>query len=327
MSTKISAHRSEPADRLRWLERYARHKALQIDEAVGPEQAIKAQFSAAAWRIVCRSPKSAFHPILKNCRLGFADLVSYAQGLADHGFRVAPLGEVLCAFVRSSFAFFDQAPAVPVTREDLNVMRLANAQGRLNAKQLHLIQQWIYAGHKISAGMRWVSILKRADAWQARQLAQISQTRWTFACDSLNWFGLDVAPLRSAVDLWDDGQAMSSCLYRLRTECDSSSASRFFSIRRGGRRYATLELSWTTEAAEAGLCGRYKLRDCRLSANRLPPDELVALLSGFASHYQQLAQSQGLLPQASKTVSKLWEGVAWQATPAKRQLLPAQISG
>lgn len=315
---------SQPAGELRWLERYARHGGLEIDRSGSAAQAIRANFSAAAWRVVCRSPQSAFLPILRNRRLGFRDLVHYAQSLAGHGFRVAPCGRLLAAFVQSSHAFFDQAPAVPTARDDLAVMRLASLQGPITQKQLHLVQQWLYVGHKISARMSLSAVLKRASAWQARQQAQLSAAHWAFACSTVHWCGLELVPLGSALDLWDDGQLMSTCLYRLRGECESDAASRFFSVRKAGRRHATLELSWFPEPSSAHR-GSYQLRDCRLFANRLPSKELVALLDRFAEHYTQLAQAQGLLPLKAKA-STAWAGIAWQNPPAKRQRVPTPNS-
>lgn len=300
---------------LRWLERYARHHGLEVERSSSLEKTLKPRFSAAAWRVVCRSPRSAFQPIVRNPLLGFADLVRYAQGLASCGFRVAPMGKVLSAFLRSNHPFFDQSPLVPVARDELAVIRLADREGHIGPGQLYRIRQWLRAGHKIAPRMSLAAVLLRASAWHTRQRAQASAVPWAFACSSRPWCGFEIVPLTTAVDLWDDGRAMSTCLYSLRGECDSDAASRFFSIRKAGRRYATLELSWTTQPAGEHLSGSYRLRDCRLSANRRPPAELIEAMTRFAAHYQQLAEIQGLCPQPR--INAPWSAVDWSAIPRK----------
>ena len=88
---------------------------------------------------------------------------------------------------------------------------------------------------------------------------------------------------------------MSSCLYQLRRLCNEVTApSRFFSIRKNGRRHATLELVCNRQhgykhGPNANTV-RWRLQDCRLSHNRLPSEALVQTLIGFATHYNNLSQ-------------------------------------
>lgn len=105
-------------------------------------------------------------------------------------------------------------------------------------------------------------------------------------------------PLTNEIDLWDEGQAMSSCLYKLRYLCKEASVpSRFFSIRKNGRRYATLELVCDLPAkgmrGPDRLYGRWRLQDCRLSHNRIPSEALVKMLIDFGWQYNLLSQRPG----------------------------------
>ena len=148
-------------------------------------------------------------------------------------------------------------------------------------------------------------VLRRADQWHRRQQVAVEQARgrstsagapagWKFACGPVAWHGYEIIPLVNGIDLWDERQAMSSCLYKLRGLCQAASApSRFFSVRRNGRRHATLELG--RNLPNPGSPGlekvgeRWRLQDCRLSHNRLPPEDLVRLLTDFARHYSDRA--------------------------------------
>ena len=173
-------------------------------------------------------------------------------------------------------------------------------------------------------------MLRRADQWHLRQQVAVEHARsratrvgapaaWEFACGRVAWQGYEIVPLVNSIDLWDEGQAMSSCLYKLRRLCQAASApSRFFSVRRNGRRHATLELvenmpdaGLDTPAGTAGtekMGARWYLQDCRLSHNRLPPEALLELLTGFAMNYSKhssqscpspLGKAQAKLPLAA----------------------------
>lgn len=57
---------------------------------------------------------------------------------------------------------------------------------------------------------------------------------WHFDCGALAWRGYEITPLINEIDLWDEAQAMSSYLYKLRNLCNKASGpSRFFSYQLG----------------------------------------------------------------------------------------------
>lgn len=154
--------------------------------------------------------------------------------------------------------------------------------------------------------MTWHSVLRRANEWHQRQRLVVDLARadkkstgpgstWNFACGALPWRGYNFIPLTNVIDLWGEGQAMSSCLYKLRGLCkNASQPSRFFSVQKHGPRHATLELVRDLPGGDMRevdrLDERWRLQDCRLSNNRLPSEDLVNAMTDFASHYSHLDQ-------------------------------------
>lgn len=302
---------------LHWLSRYARHVHLRPDISLPDANAIKSCFSAAAWRLLCRSDRSSFIPILRNRQLRYDSLVHYTQTLVDNGFQVAPSPELLDYFIQASYYFFDRMPSVPDSKEEMTLLRLATRHAAVSRKELQRVDSWLGAGRgTVSTRMSWCSVLRRANDWHRRQQLVVDHARdsgnsaepartWHFACGPLAWRGYSIMPLANEIDLWDEAQAMSSCLYKLRYLCKKTSVpSRFFSVRKNGRRYATLEL--VCDLPDEGmrgpdrLYGRWRLQDCRLSHNRLPSEALVKALIDFGSHYNLLSQRPGRAPKTAR---------------------------
>lgn len=296
---------------LHWLLRYARHGRIKPDFGELDAHAIKRCFTPTAWRLVCRSSRDSFVPILRNRHLAFDSLVHYAQRLSESGFQVAPNPVFLDYFIQSSYYFFDRMPGVPCMLDEMTLLRLAtrcsaSGSSAVSRAQLRRVHEWLTWGlGSVSTRMAWGTVLRRADQWHRRQQITVEQARgratgtkapagWTFACGPAAWHGYEIVPLVNSIDLWDEGQAMSSCLYKLRGLCQAASApSRFFSVRRDGRRHATLELvgdlpepcTGPNMPASTIVGERWRLQDCRLSRNRLPPEALLTLLADFARHY------------------------------------------
>lgn len=287
--------------RLDWLLRYARRCQIKRDASELTAHAIKGRFTPAAWRVLCRSSRDSFIPILRNQRLAFDSLVHYAQRLVEHGFQTAPDPEFLDYFIQSSYLFFDRMPGVPHEADEMILLRLATRCGGVSRAQLRRVHERLTWGQgSVTTRMTWRAVLRRADQWHRRHQAVIEQARtnhaspqtlpgWDFACGPIASEGYDIIPLTSDIELWDEGQTMSSCPYKIRRFCNKSSEpSRFFSVRRNGLRCATLELvrGKPCESRHGlGLMdGLWQLQDCRLSHNRLPTDELVKLLVDFGRH-------------------------------------------
>ena len=309
--------------KLHWLSRYARHVHLRPDICEPDADAIKSCFSAAAWRLLCRSDRNSFIPILRNQHLRYDSLVHYTQTLVDNGFQVAPSPELLDYFIQASYYFFDRMPSVPDSQDEMTLLRLATRHGAVSRMALQRVHEWLDQDHgSVTTRMTWCSVLRRANDWHRREQLVVDHARgsdnsaepartWHFACGPLAWRGYSIMPLANEIDLWDEGQAMSSCLHKLRYLCRKSNVpSRFFSVRKDGRRYATLELVRDLPArgmrGPDRLYGRWRLQDCRLSHNRLPSDALVKMLIDFGKQYNLLSQRSGRAPvpaQSTKTVN------------------------
>jgi len=304
---------------LHWLSRYARHVHLRPDISLPDAHAIKSCFSAAAWRLLCRSDRSSFIPILRNRQLRYDSLVHYTQTLVDNGFQVAPSPELLDYFIQASYYFFDRMPNVPASQDEMTLLRLAARHGGVSRKDLQRVHEWLDPDRgSVTTRMTWCSVLRRANAWHRRQQLVVDDDRdsgtsaepartWHFACATLPWRGYSITPLTNEIDLWDEAQAMSSCLYKLRYLCKRTSVpSRFFSVRKHGRRYATLEL--VCDLPDEGmrgpdrLYGRWRLQDCRLSHNRLPSEALVKMLIDFGRQYNLLSQRPGRAPAPAQVI-------------------------
>ena len=299
---------------LHWLVRYARYNQNNNQIKLGMHQceasALKNCFTAAAWRLLCRSDRLCFIPILRNRHLSFDSLVNYTQTLVEHGFQLAPDPKLLDYLIRSSYYHFDRMPQVPDSPDEMILLRLATRHKAVSVKDFQRVHEWVAPGRgSVSPRMAWHALLHRANDWHHRQQLIVNHVRannnssetktgWHFACGELPWRGYAITPLANDIDLWDEGQAMSSCLYRLRNLCKvANEPSRFFSIRKNGHRYATLELVRDQPAARMQgpdrIHGRWRLQDCRLSNNRLPPDDLIKKLTDFGWHYNILSQRPG----------------------------------
>jgi hypothetical protein len=302
---------------LNWLLRYARHGQVKLNPHQPVANALRSRFTPAAWRVLCRSGREPFIPILRNLRLSFDSLMRYAQALVENGFQVAPSPELLGYLIQSSYYFFDRMPEIPCSQEEMTLLRLATRCGAVSRKQLQLVHEWVARDHGVvSTRMTWLSVLSRANEWHLRQQLVVNRARavnssdgpqndWHFACASLAWRGFEITPLATAIDLWDEGQAMSSCLYQLRNLCNSArEPSRFFSVKKNGRRHATLELVRDPPHERLHgtdrIHGCWRLQDTRLSHNRLPSEDLVNLLTDFGWQYNILSQRPARAPKAAR---------------------------
>lgn len=278
---------------LSWLLRYADHCRVSLDP-VEPVESIRQQFSKAAWRVLCRSDRSDFLPILQNQQLSFADLQAYCQALAQFGWLRAPAKTLLGFVITESYLYYDQKPSPPTNQEKFIFMRLGEQAGAVNTKELALVRHWqTQLRMRLKPEMKWSRLVERAKLWRQREKVRLTQSKnqtWHFYCRSMAWRGYEIVPLDTPLALFDEAVAMGTCMYNLRYLCcRDSQASRFFSLRRQGQRVATFELTHESPScASKGWelrNGRWALQDSRLSFNRLPTAELVSDLVAFAAMY------------------------------------------
>lgn len=313
------------AANLRWLVRYARHCGLTSGDEPSLQQSLRAEFGAPAWRIVCKSQKSDFMPLLRNRDLSLDSLITYCQRLAQRSFVQAPAPILLAYFTAQRRYFYDRACRVPVG-EDYDVIRVANRQHRQGAKitlrDLACVVNWSHqSGARIQSVHRWPTLLARARKYfEFERVKVFSQLHapWHFFCSDTYWRGWQVSPLTDASALWLQGQAHGNCLYNLRRECTRPKPSRFFAIRLAGhppgKNIATLELVWKApEDSFTGadrLWGRWAVQDLRLSFNRQADPVLLNAMHAFAQMYNTWSQRPGRRPpgyanQLRKHISSL----------------------
>ena len=338
-------HAPSPAagQRLDWLLRYARRCQLKLDASELADYAIKRRFTPPAWRLLCRSSRDSFIPILRNRHLAFDSLVHYTERLVEHGFQAAPDPAFLDYFIQSSYFFFDRMPDVPHEADEMILLRLATRCGGVSKAQLRRVHEWLAEElESVTTRMVWRAVLRKANEWHRRQQVVVEQAKtnctdvgackeappgWDFACGPLAWAGYDIIPLVNDINLWDEGQAMSSCLYKLRHLCSRrTEPSRFFSIRKNGLRCATLELVHKPQKSRHGpglMDGRWQLQDCRLSHNRLPSDELAGVLNDFGRHYDTLYRESADATSAAEPARSIGSSVLTATTQNDRQHLPA----
>ena len=286
---------------MKWLARYAKHLGITPLAGKTLEQTIRARFPLAAWRLVCRSRKEDFLPILRNRKLTLEDLVAYATRIQADGWKVAPPGIVLAYFLKQSHLYYDRDQEIPERQFDLDLIWVAGHAPRVTWAELARVGAWV--GREtccMNRKQQWSTVVESARRW--RQEAELmagrfGDTAWYFYCGRLNWWGYEIIPLSTGVEVWREGVAMSTCVYRLRHECERNGGSRFFSIRRNGKRYATLELVFeppkpTSQGPEA-LYGQWRFQDCRLRFNQLPNEHLQAMCKVFANQYTTWSRRPG----------------------------------
>ncbi len=283
---------SASSDRLSWLVRYANHCGFLDGSQADPTIAIKNAFSSAGWRILCRSTKVHFIPIIRNRDLSFDDLVKYCNRLAECSFVKAPAPELLEYFVRQRRTYFHLRCRIP-QEDDYILMRIAQRQQTTSLPEVALVCNWVYQeGVELNSRQTWAALLSRAKSFREQErikIASTHQSRWDFFCDDHDWRGFRIEPIRDSAQLWIEGIALGNCLYKLRHECNSIRPSRFFCIRRAGKRVATLELSWVPpQKSFIGMqreLGCWQVCDLRLSYNRLPDESLREAMFDFAKMY------------------------------------------
>lgn len=282
---------------LRWLVRYARHCGFHVDAEGGIEQALRSAFGAPAWRIICRSHKRTFLPILRNRELSIHSLITYCRRLAVHSFVLAPQPILLAFFTNQRRAFFNRTCRIPEP-EDYELMRVANRERSLRLRDIAVVANWVHQERtQIQPSHRWSSLVIRAGEYFEGLGIRVQfedQEPWHFFCGHVLWRSFRIEPIREPVGLWKQGQRQGNCLYKLRFECGALKPSRFFAVYRGGRLLATLELAWRPpQRCDRGmdrLWGHWFLQDLRLAFNRLPDEALLNAMQDFACQYNTWAK-------------------------------------
>lgn len=302
--TDVDDNSQQKLTNLNWLVRYAKHSGFETrtDDLMMP--ALRSAFGPAAWRVLCRTPKERFIPILRNRELSLDSLITYCQRLVRRSFVQAPQAVLLQYFIQQRRLFLNLACRVPEDT-DYTLMRVASRESKLKMRDIAVVSNWSdQARVKIQSQHQWPSLLRRAKAYQDQQRMLQTTSRvapWHFYCREMDWRGYRVEPIANSAELWLEGVAMGSCLYKLRHECSALQQNRFFSIKRDGKRLATLELIWSPPHEEfKGMdrqLGQWRLQDLRLSFNRLPSKHLLEAMHGFAWMFNFWAKRPRRMPR------------------------------
>ena len=313
-------NKSVDVQNLGWVLRYARHCGFSLGDGRPVAQTLRLAFGAAAWRVLCRSPKERFLPILRNQDLSFSSLVTYCQRLAERSFIRAPQAVLLGYFVTQRRAYFNRPCDIP-SDTDYDLMRVADRVDGLTLSAIALVTNWSYEiGLSIRPQHRWSALVRRAQAFHDQQRMKIlarQQYPWHFFCRVVPWRGFEIHPLTTSSDMWFEGAAQGSCLYKLSAECRSDKSNRFFSIRKDGRRVATLELVWTPPQegfhGVDRVLGQWQLQDIRLSYNRLVDRPLMESMKAFAWTYNLWSQRPRRMPRgyAEDVSSRISRHFGW----------------
>lgn len=292
-----------PLQNLDWLIRYSRHNSTNLPEDVEPLPAIRLLFSPGAWRLLCRSARKDFLPILRNRELNLHSLVQYCEQLVQRSFVVAPPAVLLHFFVNQRRLYFSLPCRIP-EGNDYALISVAARSPVIMTSDIASVANWVsQAGVVISARNSWSVLVVRARRfWQEQQLSLMwgEQEPWHFFCRGLDWRGYRIEPIAQPAQLWLEGRHQGNCLYKLRFECEALRPSRFFSIRRAGRRVATLELCWRApDRSDFGmnlLLGAWEVKDLRKSFNRSPDEAMLCNMKAFAWQYNIWAKRPGRMP-------------------------------
>jgi hypothetical protein len=296
---------------LRWLMRYARHCGFHAQARDDLAQALRETFGAAAWRIICRSPKEAFMPILRNPELSIHSLITYCKRLAERSFVRAPKPILLAYYVRQRRLYFDRPCRIP-EGDDYNLIRVASRHEQLRLRDIACVANWAHESCScILSVHKWSTLVMRARRYNEQKGAELASVRhepWHFFCRNTAWRGFQVEPITDPAGLWHEGQRHGNCLFKLRYDCSALKPSRFFRVSKDGRSIATLELAWRPpEEGFRGMdlvWGRWEMQDLRLSFNRLPDEPLVQSMRAFGETYNLLSKRLRRMPAGYVRVTR-----------------------
>jgi hypothetical protein len=303
-SSKSHQPPSSALQNMQWLIRYARRSGVEFQGLCDPYRVLRYMFSNGAWRVLCRSNKRDFLPILRNRELALDSLVRYCEELAERRFLTAPAAKILEFFVVQRRLYFNQPCHIPQF-DDYDLIRVASRAKSVRVSDFAAVSSWAdQTSAAITTKHRWTTLVTRARRhWQQHtlQLAQQQQEPWYFFCREVAWRSYQIKPITKPSELLQEGWEQGNCLYKLRFECEALRPSRFFSIRWAGRGVATLELAWRSpEKKDTGMnrvLGTWVLQDLRKSYNRLPDKYLLACMQDFARQYDSWTQRPGRMPQ------------------------------
>jgi hypothetical protein len=183
----------------------------------------------------------------------------------------------------------------PIRQENARIFLRAIMRARLTAEELanldheaQDVSDYVYSQSVVLKGATWVSLCRRSDTWHRALLISVDplkDVRWTALLPHFAMGDYLAVELDCGFLLAEEGLEQRHCIGTYVNAC-SSGASRVFSLRRQGRRTATIEL-------QRGHDGGWHMVQIRGKANSVIEDPAVlAAGEALARAYAQAARSE-----------------------------------
>lgn len=184
----------------------------------------------------------------------------------------------------------------PVREENARIFLRALMRARLSAQELanlahdaQDVSDFVYVHPTVLKGATWRSLCRRSDAWHRALLITVDPSkdvRWLALLPRLDIGPYTAVELDSGHLLAEEGLEQRHCVGSYVPAC-SSGASRIFSLRRSGRRVATIEL-------QRNHAGEWTLVQIRGKANAVVRDaDVLAAGQAVAQAYARAAAEAG----------------------------------
>jgi hypothetical protein len=263
---------------------------------------VKRGMSVQGWRFLIRQEQAVLRLLLKffppseRIVTGFAQFINLlATALQNQPVRLHRCQVALTSLER----ILDRTRGrpEPVREENARVFLRAIMRADLSAEEernldheAQDISDFVYAYAAVLKGVSWRSLRRRSEAWHRALLITVdpaTDVRWQALLPEHRVGELVAVELDCGHLLAEEGLEQRHCIGTYVNAC-SSGASRVFSLRRSGKRLATLEL-------QRGHDGHWRLVQIRGKANSPVTDERVLQLAQDvtqAYNEQALAQAR-----------------------------------
>ncbi|SFN54147.1 PcfJ domain-containing protein [Dokdonella immobilis] len=245
--------------------------------------------TTAGWKLLCRWSRALFRPLDRpnaSLQVAWDDLIAHVR-LLQRAQAVVPMPYCI---VRALFARHWYTDELDVGGLPLGLVRGAIEQvrgplplGALDAfidHELTPVLGWIARARPVfdrnqqRAPWRWFHA--RCIEWTERERQRRQMIDWTHGINGLRWRRFDVVPLRDSAMLWQEGEAMRTCLSTYADDCRGRLYI-IYSVRAGGRPRPVAHIG-----LHLGEDGTGRLDQVRGFANSAVEPALVEFAKGLA---------------------------------------------
>ncbi len=268
-----------------------RLKLIRIEDDFHELRRLVAQsgVTTAGWKLLCRWSRALFRPVDRpnaTLQVAWDDLLAYVR-LLQRAQWTAPMPHWV---VRALFARHWYNDELDVSELPLGLVRGAIGQvqrgmplGELDAfieHQFTPVLGWIARAKPVfdrnqqRAPWRWFHA--RYLEWAEAERQRREKFDWTHGIDGLRWRRFDVVPLRDSAALWQEGEAMRTCLSTYANDCRNQIYIAY-SVRAGGRPRPVAHIGLHLDAD-----GTARLDQVKGFANSAVEPALVEFAKGLA---------------------------------------------